>query len=111
MLTLLTLHSAVNKTEWLKRENQSLEQRCRTAFVPLPLLSCPFSYSSLPSSLRSEDKIAILLDHMESVQSDPYDGSVSHGSQQGSPHFQQQHQQHDVASDPGSDYEEEPHRR
>ncbi|GAA6018429.1 hypothetical protein JCM11491_006994 [Sporobolomyces phaffii] len=39
------LEQAQNKSEWLKRENASLEERCRTA----------------------ESKIAILLDHMEGV--------------------------------------------
>ncbi|GAA5906771.1 hypothetical protein JCM6882_003297 [Rhodosporidiobolus microsporus] len=88
------LEQASNKAEWLKRENASLEQRCRTA----------------------ESKIAILLDHMESVQSDPY------GSQQGSPRLDQVHngspggQQHDwerreSVSDAASEYDEQPHRR
>ncbi|KAG0662430.1 Negative regulator of mitotic exit [Rhodotorula mucilaginosa] len=43
---------AQNRAEWLKRENASLEQRCRTA----------------------ESKIAILLDHMEGIQNDQYEG-------------------------------------
>ncbi|GAA5868773.1 hypothetical protein JCM3774_003887 [Rhodotorula dairenensis] len=43
---------AQNRAEWLKRENASLEQRCRTA----------------------ESKIAILLDHMEGIQNDHYEG-------------------------------------
>ncbi|GAA5993422.1 hypothetical protein JCM5350_006875 [Sporobolomyces pararoseus] len=46
------LEQAQNKSEWLKRENASLEERCRTA----------------------ESKIAILLDHMEGVtENDPYE--------------------------------------
>ncbi|GAA5841877.1 hypothetical protein JCM11251_005408 [Rhodosporidiobolus azoricus] len=90
------LDQASNKAEWLKRENGSLEQRCRTA----------------------ESKIAILLDHMESVQDDPYD------SQQGSPQLNQvqngspgQAQQHEwerrdsTVSDAVSDYDDQPHRR
>ncbi|GAA5977746.1 hypothetical protein JCM11641_001396 [Rhodosporidiobolus odoratus] len=97
------LEQAYNKAEWLKRENSSLEQRCRTA----------------------ESKIAILLDHMEGVQSDPY-GAGASGSQNGSPHLQQQHdgqfdgshQQHqhqwerrDSLSDGGSEYDDHPQRR
>ncbi|GAA5986303.1 hypothetical protein JCM10908_003696 [Rhodotorula pacifica] len=46
---------AQNRAEWLKRENASLEQRCRTA----------------------ESKIAILLDHMEGIQNDHYEGGSS----------------------------------
>ncbi|GAA5871363.1 hypothetical protein JCM8547_002646 [Rhodosporidiobolus lusitaniae] len=73
------LEQAYNKAEWLRRENSSLEERCRAA----------------------ESKIAILLDHMESVQSDPYDVS---GSQQGSPHLGHLHQREegDGHSDDGT---------
>ncbi|BGP15347.1 hypothetical protein JCM10213_003428 [Rhodosporidiobolus nylandii] len=89
------LEQAANKAEWLKRENATLEQRCRTA----------------------ESKIAILLDHMEGVQGDQY------GSQQGSPHLQQ-HPDGQYDGSPSahqhrwerresvdSAYDDEPHRR
>ncbi|GAA6036042.1 hypothetical protein JCM8097_006582 [Rhodosporidiobolus ruineniae] len=90
------LDQALNNAEWLKRENATLEQRCRTA----------------------ESKIAILLDHMEGVQGDSYDAS-----QHGSPHLagdspeQHQHQwsvdQHRrlSESDAGSEYDDAPVRR
>ncbi|BGP07397.1 Tip elongation aberrant protein 1 [Rhodotorula toruloides] len=86
------LEQAQNKAEWLKRENASLEQRCRTA----------------------ESKIAILLDHMEGVQSDHYEGSsnLDHDrSGEVDHHWQQDHLRQE-SSDAPSEYEaEQPQRR
>ncbi|GAA5828828.1 hypothetical protein JCM3770_005840, partial [Rhodotorula araucariae] len=96
------LEQAENKAEWLKRENATLEQRCRSA----------------------ESKIAILLDHMEGVQDDQYSAGgsphlngamVAGGSASEHPLQQQEHdwQQHGSTSDGAhSDYEaEQPQRR
>ncbi|BGP39376.1 hypothetical protein JCM10449v2_003314 [Rhodotorula kratochvilovae] len=97
------LEQAENKAEWLKRENATLEQRCRSA----------------------ESKIAILLDHMEGVQDDHYStngsphlgGVAAGGSASGHSHSSpQQHdwQQHGGAGSERaeSDYEaEQPQRR
>lgn len=64
----------------------------------------------------SESKIAILLDHMEGVQSDHYDGSsnLDHDHDRSGEidhHWQQDHHRQE-SSDAPSEYEaEQPHRR
>ncbi|GAA5847726.1 hypothetical protein JCM9279_005001 [Rhodotorula babjevae] len=99
------LEQAENQAEWLKRENATLEQRCRSA----------------------ESKIAILLDHMEggAQEDDHYSaggsphlgGSGAHGGGgSATGHSWQQHGGLDgnaeLESDAGSDYgAEQPQRR
>ncbi|GAA5912164.1 hypothetical protein JCM8208_000921 [Rhodotorula glutinis] len=99
------LEQAENQAEWLKRENATLEQRCRSA----------------------ESKIAILLDHMEggAQEDDHYSaggsphlgGGVAHGGGgSATGHSWQQHGGLDggagLESDGGSDYgAEQPQRR
>ncbi|GAA5956541.1 hypothetical protein JCM3765_003477 [Sporobolomyces pararoseus] len=79
------LEQAQNKSEWLKRENASLEERCRTA----------------------ESKIAILLDHMEGVnenENDSYHHEQAGESAAAYPHqftsSSHQQQEHDWTSTP-----------
>lgn len=66
------LTQAQNKAEWLKRENDQLEQRCLVAYVLVSSSSRSF-YSR--GDVCSEQKIGILLDHMESADGEAYEGS------------------------------------
>lgn len=60
---------ALNKAEWLKRENVQLEERCRTACVCNRDSERHRGFAdilhSFSRSLHSESKLLVLLDHRE----------------------------------------------
>lgn len=78
---------AQNNAEWLKRENNELEQRCLVAYVGpssrVPLLGLLFSNVALCSHFCSEQKIGILLDHMEGTGGEGDFGSESESQLEG----------------------------
>ncbi|KAL8290164.1 hypothetical protein RQP46_003103 [Phenoliferia psychrophenolica] len=98
------LAAAQKKAEWLKRENAQLEKRCEIAYV-FPCISG--RRIGLTSFVLSEQKISILLDHMEGDRdsaegaSGEYEASpVSHDAAQFGSQWKGGH------SDAGSDYSE-----